>query len=132
MSEKYKGGVIVPNQRGAHGLMQLLMFHNREQIDLVYYSHPYDIEVEVGFHFLIVLSAESFERTVKFYDAKQKELPLLVHIDTPGALENYDHGRVYPGVEVMTIRQAAFDGNPDVTLELNLFPKIVKRLRESA
>lgn len=132
MTEKFKGGVIVPDTHGAHGLMQLLMFHNREQIDLVYYSHPYDVDVEHDFDFLIVLSAENFERTVRFYDAKQKELPLLVHIDTPGALESYDHARIYPGVDVLSIRQAALDGRPDVTLELNLFPKIIKRLRENA
>ncbi len=132
MSDKIKGAVIVPDQQGAHGLVQLLTLYNRAKMDLSYYRHPYDIDVAIPFDFVIALSAENFERVVKFYDAKQHALPLLVHIDTPGALESYDHGRVYPGVEVLTIRQAPLENSPDVTLEINLFGKIIKRLRQDS
>lgn len=132
MTDKIKGAIVVPDQHGKHGLIQLLMLHNRAKVDLVYYRHPYDIDVTTEFSFVIVLSSENFERVVKFYDAKQQALPLLVHIDTPGALETYDHGRIYPGVEVLSIRQAPLEENPDVTLEINLFGKIMQHLKQSS
>lgn len=126
---KPRGGVVVPTDAGLAGLVQLLTVHARDRLAFDYYSHPYHIDVEIEYHFLIVLSVENFQSVVKYYDTKQRDLPLIVHIDTPAALENFDHARAYPGVEVMTLRRAALDdGGPDVTLEINLVGKVLDRL----
>jgi hypothetical protein len=128
-SEKLRGGVVVPTEEGVHGVVQLLTFHGKEQLDLVYYSHPYDIEAEEDYDFLIVLNVEHFKDVVKFYDIKRADLPLIVHIDTPQALATFDPRRAFPGVPVLPVHRASLANDaPDVTLELNLVGKIAMRL----
>lgn len=129
VQSKPRGGVVVPTDAGIAGLVQLLTAHARDRLAFDYYSHPYHIDVAIGYDFLIVLSLENFQGVVKYYDTKQRNLPLLVHIDTPAVLETFDHARAYPGVEVLTLRRAApDDSGPDVTLELNLVGKVLDRL----
>ncbi len=122
---RLRGGVVVPTDDGMHGLVQLLTSRAQGQLDLVYYSHPYDIEVAEDYDFLIVLCVQHFEDVIKFYDAKRVDLPLIVHIDTPSVLAHYDHQRAYPGVGVLPLPRATLaDPAPDITLELNLAGKI--------
>lgn len=126
---KPRGGVVVPTDARVAGLVQLLTAHARDRLAFDYYSHPYHIDVDIAYDFLIVLSVDHFQSVVKYYDTKQHDLPLIVHIDTPAALENFDHARAFPGVEVLTLRRAVLDdGGPDVTLELNLVGKVLDRL----
>jgi len=127
---KLQGGVVVPTDQGGHGMVQLLTFYARDQLDLMYYSHPYDVDVNKDFDFLIVLSVEHFQDVIKFYDIKQADLPLIVHLDTPYALAQFNHQRAYPGVPVLSLPRATTAAHaPDVTLELNLVGKIEARLR---
>lgn len=129
-SPKPHGAVVVPTDEGVAGLVQLLTFHALGKLEFDYYSHPYDIDVDVNFDFLMVLSVETFKGVVKYYDVKQHDLPLIVHIDTPYELATFDHARAFPGVEVLTIRRASLDDtSPDVTLELNLVGKINQYLK---
>ena len=122
------GGVIVPDDPGARGIIQLLTHKMRNRVALAYYPHAYDIDLGDPHDFMIVLSLADFERVVRFYDLKRERIPLMVHIDTPDELITIDYARLYPGIDVLPVPQAPLGAAPDTTLELNLFGKILKRL----
>lgn len=122
------GGVIVPDDPGARGIIQLLTYKMRNRVALAYYPHAYDIDLDDPHDFLIVLSLADFERVIRYLDLKRQPIPLMVHIDTPDVLTSIDYARLYPGIGVLPVPQAPLGATPDTTLEINLFAKIVQRL----
>ncbi len=126
---KQRGGVIVSTHQHTHGLIELLAAPVREKIELVYYPHPYQIEAEHAYDFIIVLSLDDLRSVIKFYDVKRLPLPLIVHVDTPDALQHIRHNILFPGVRVLRIPQVGLDSEPGVTLEVNLFAKVLDMLQ---
>jgi hypothetical protein len=129
---KLRGGVIVPEDPGAHGIIQLLTYQMRRRVNLAYYPHAYDVDLNNPHNFLIVLSLADLQRVIRFYDQQQETIPLIVHIDTPEALSEIEHTRLFPGVDVLPVPQAPMGATPDTTLELNLLAKIIQRLNGKA
>lgn len=126
---RLRGAIVIPMDDGVHGVAQLLTYHERKFVDLDYYSHPYDINADKAYDFVLVLTVPSFEMVIKFYDAKRRDLPLVVHVDTPEMLEYFDHRRAYPGIPVLAVPRATLAyTDPDVTLELHLVSKIMECL----
>ncbi len=126
---RLRGAIVIPLDDGVHGVAQLLTYHERRLVDLDYYSHPYDVNVDKAYDFVLVLTVPTFEMVIKFYDAKRRDLPLVVHVDTPEMLDYFDHARAYPGINVLAVPRATLDyHDPDVTLELHLVSKIMAHL----
>jgi hypothetical protein len=126
--KKPRGGVITSEAHHMHGVVQLLTFHLRNRLELVYYPHPNDIEVAEDYDFVIALSLDDLRAVIKHYDAKQHPVPLLLHIDEPETLHDLDYTRLFPRIEVAPIAQANLDAQPGVTLQLGLFSQIIERL----
>ncbi|NLF77291.1 MAG: hypothetical protein GX573_16465 [Chloroflexi bacterium] len=126
---KLRGGVLLAADRDSHSIIALLTFHVREALDLVYYQHPSEINVENRYDFLVALSSDDLAALVHYYQMRAHALPLLVHIDQPEVLYQVQHEALFPGVEVLRIPQANLSQEPDVTLELRLLDKIIDRLQ---
>lgn len=126
---KQRGAVIVATEHHTHGLIELLATPVRDKLELVYYPHPYQIEAERGYDFVIVLSLDDLRNVIKFYDVKRFELPLIVHVDSPDRLQTIRHDLLFPGVHVLRIPQIGLDAEPGVTLEVNLFAKVLDLLQ---
>jgi hypothetical protein len=129
-TRKWRGGVVVSDDRHSHGLIELLAAPVRERIDLTYYDHPYSIETDPAFDFVVVFSLDHVRGVIKLYDSKRCPLPLLVHVDSPANLQGLKHDLLFPGVRILTIPQAPFSDEPGVTLEINMFARILDLLRE--
>jgi hypothetical protein len=127
MSENKKrvGGVILSEGHHTHGLIELLAFHVRDRVEIVYYPHPYQIETERPHDFIVVLSLEDLRNVVKFYDAKRWDVPLIAHIDDPARLRDVRHDLLFPGIQVVAIPQANISTEPGVTLEVSMFARIL-------
>lgn len=128
MKNTLRGAVIIDNEIEAQGLIQLLTYHARQHLELLYFSHPYDIPDPEFYDFVLLVSVEMLASVVRLYDGRRYRLPLIVHLGTPHTLEGVDHSRLFPGVGVLPIQQAEFTMEPDITLELNLLGKIQERL----
>jgi hypothetical protein len=124
---KPRGGVLTSGQDNNRGLIELLTFHLRERLELVYYDHANEIDTSVRHDFIVVFSLADLEAVVKFFDAKRQLIPLLVHIDEPEVLSGIRHDLLFPGIKILSTPQADLDSEPDVTLELSLFSQIVDR-----
>jgi hypothetical protein len=127
---KWRGGVVISDERHSRGLIELLAAPLRERIDLTYYGHPYGIETDPPFDFVIVFSLDDMRSVIKLYDSRRRALPLLVHVDSPANLQGLQHSRLFPGVRILAIPQALLSDEPGVTLEINLFARIFDLLRE--
>jgi hypothetical protein len=134
MAEDYNlsGGVIVPDNNSGRGIIHLLTHRMRRHVELVYYPHAYDIDLDRTHDFILLLSLDDLQRVIRFYDQKRRNLPLVIHVDTPDALIDIDHARLFPGVDVLPVAQAPLGATPDTTLELNLLAKIIARLNGEA
>lgn len=128
-SRKWRGAVIVSDQRHSHGLIELLAAPVREQMNLNYYEHPYGIEIEENHDFVVVFSLEPLRGVIRFYDTRRCPVPLLVHVDSPDNLRGLQHDILFPGLRVLAIPQALFNDEPGVTLEINLFARVIELLR---
>jgi hypothetical protein len=129
-NKKWRGGVVISDERHSRGLIELLAAPVREQIDLVYYDHAYKIELaDTSYDFVVVFSLDDLRHVIKFYDMKRVTLPLLVHVDNPDSLRGLQHDRLFPGVRILGIPQAPLDTEPGATLEINLFARIIDLLR---
>jgi hypothetical protein len=126
---KWRGGVVVAGERHGRGLVELLAAPVREQMDLNYYDHPYGIELENAHDFVVVFSLDDLRSVIKLYDTKRSTLPLLVHVDSPDNLRGLKHDVLFPGIRILGIPQAPLDDEPGVTLELNVFARIIELLR---
>jgi hypothetical protein len=129
-TRKWRGGVVISDDRHSHGLIELLAAPVRDRIDLVYYDHPYNIETDPAFDFVIVFSLDNVRGVIKLYDSKRCSLPLLVHVDSPVVIRGLRHDRLYPGVRILPIPQAPLSDEPGVTLEINMFAQILELLRQ--
>jgi hypothetical protein len=129
-TRKWRGGVVVADDRHSHGLIELLAAPVRERIDLTYYDHPYGIETDLVFDFVIVFSLDNVRNVIKLYDSKRAPLPLLVHVDSPINIRGLQHDRLFPGVPILAIPQTPLRDEPGVTLEINLFARIFELLRD--
>ncbi|MBN1200404.1 MAG: hypothetical protein JXJ20_00985 [Anaerolineae bacterium] len=127
-SGKMHGGAIHSGNQNTFGIVELLTHHYQNQLELVYYTHPKEIEVEAQHEFIIVLSLHDLEQVIRHYDDKRCPLPLIVHINEPDVMQNINHRRMFPGVEIMPVEQANLANDPDITLELSLLAKIMDRL----
>jgi hypothetical protein len=130
LTRKWRGGVVISDERHSRGLIELLAAPVRERIDLTYYDHPYGIETDPAYDFLIVFSLDNMRSVIKFYDSKRRPLPLLVHVDNPASLQGLQHNRLFPGLRILAIPQATLSDEPGVTLEINLFARILDLLHE--
>ncbi|MBN1680747.1 MAG: hypothetical protein JW966_10670 [Anaerolineae bacterium] len=130
MSEERKlsGGVITSEDQHTHGVMELLTAPVRHRIVLAYYTHPNEIETDHGHDFIAVFSCKDLESVIKTFDARRLPLPLMVHVDDPFVLNRLRYDLLFPGVDVMLLGQARLSGVPDVTLELDLYDKLMQRL----
>ena len=133
MSQKHnqRGAVVVSTGHHTHGLIELLAAPVRDQIELIYYPHPYQIETESGYDLVIVLSLDDLRNVIKFYDVKRCALPLIVHVDSPEVLHDMRHDILFPGVRVLKIPQVGLDAEPGVTLEVNLFAQVLDLLQNN-
>jgi hypothetical protein len=129
-TRKWRGGVVVSDDRHSRGLIELLAAPVRDQIELTYYDHPYGIETDPAFDFVIVFSLDNVRSVIKLYDSKRSLLPLLVHVDSPINIRGLEHARLFPGVQILAIPQALLSDEPGVTLEITLFERIFDLLRE--
>ncbi len=127
--KKWRGGVVISDERHSRGLIELLAAPVRERIDLTYYDHPYGIETDPPYDFVVVFSLDNVRSVIKFYDSKRSPLPLLVHVDSPDNIRGIQHDRLFPGVRILAIPQTPLDDEPGVTLEINLFARIIELLR---
>jgi len=125
---KLCGGVVVFADRHTHGLIELLTYRSRDRLEMVYYSHPYDIDLDQKHDFIIVQSPEDLDNVVRFFQTRQHVIPLIVHIDRPEVLQNLNHKAKWPGIDVIRVPQADLADDPDITLELGLMEKIIQRL----
>jgi hypothetical protein len=130
LSRKWRGSVVISDERHSRGLIELLAAPVRERIDLTYYDHPYGIETDPPYDFVIVFSLDNMRSVIKLYDSKRRALPLLVHVDSPANLQGLQHSRLFPGVRILAIPQAPLSDEPGVTLEINLFARILDLLHE--
>lgn len=130
--QKRRGGVIVAPDHHTHGLIGLLATPVRDQLDLMFYHHPYQIDLDRRHDFIIVLSLHDLRTVIKFYDAKRCDLPLIVHIDSPEVIESTRYEILFPGVNIHPVGQAGLDVEPGVTLEVNTFAQILDLLRDEA
>jgi hypothetical protein len=130
LSRKWRGSVVISDERHSRGLIELLAAPVRERIDLTYYDHPYGIETDPPYDFVIVFSLDNMRSVIKLYDSKRRALPLLVHVDSPANLQGLQHSRLFPGVRILAIPQAPLSDEPGVTLEINLFARIFDLLHE--
>jgi aromatic ring-cleaving dioxygenase len=129
-NKKWRGGVVISDERHSRGLIELLAAPVREQIDLTYYSHPYNVEIDPPHDFIVIFSLDDLRSVIRFYDTKRSTLPLLVHVASPDDLRDLHHDKLFPGVRILGIPQAPLDAEPGVTLEINLFARIIDMLRK--
>jgi hypothetical protein len=129
-TRKWRGGVVISDERHSRGLIELLAAPVRERIELIYYNHPYGIETDPAFDFVVVFSLNNLRGVIKLYDSRRCTLPLLVHVDSPTNLQGLDHDRLFPGVRILAIPQVPLTDEPGVTLEINLFARILDLLGE--
>jgi hypothetical protein len=128
LTQKWRGGVVISDERHSRGLIELLAAPVRERINLTYYDHPYSIETDPAYDFVVVFSLDNVRSVIKLYDSKRRILPLLVHVDSPGNLQGLQHHRLFPGVRILAIPQVPLSDEPGVTLEINLFARILDLL----
>jgi hypothetical protein len=129
-NRKWRGGVVISDERHSRGLIELLAAPVREQMDLAYYDHAYKIELnDSRYDFVVVFSLEDLRNVIRYYDMKRTALPLLVHVDSPDYLRGLRHDKLFPSVRVLEIPQAPLSTEPDATLEINLFARIIDLLR---
>jgi hypothetical protein len=121
-----RGGVITSFEKRSYGVIELLAVKLRDRIHIIHYGHPNEIDVN-ALHFMIVFSPDDLARTVATYHARHKAPPLIIHIDTPGALQAMDYAVQFPNVEIAPIEQADLTSK-DVTLQLDLFEQIIEYL----
>jgi hypothetical protein len=124
---KLQGGAIVSHEQHSHGIIELLTYRFRDRVSLIYYYHPFEIDLSRYFQFLIVLSLEDLEHTAKYYRLKQRRLPPVVHIGTPEALLCAAHQTRFPDLEIVPLRQADL-ADKDVTLQLTQFERFIDGL----
>jgi hypothetical protein len=127
---KRRGGVIIAPDHHTYGLIGLLATPVRDQLDLVFYHHPYQIDLDTPHDFIIVLSLNDLRTVIKFYDAKRLDLPLIVHIDAPEVVECTRYAILFPGVNIHPVAQVALDAEPGVTLQVNTFAQILDLLHD--
>jgi hypothetical protein len=130
-TKKLQGGVIVADGHHTHGLIEMLAFHVRDRVEIAYYPHPYQIDLDHPHDFIVVLSLDDLRNVVKFYDAKRQDLPLIAHIDDPATLRRIRHDALFPGVKVVPIPQANLNAEPGVTLEVSMFANILNLLTKA-
>ena len=130
LPRKWRGCVVISDERHSRGLIELLAAPVRERIDLTYYNHPYGIETDPPFDFVVVFSLDNLRSVIKLYDSKRRPVPLLVHVDNPANLYGLQHTRLFPGLRILAIPQATLSDEPGVTLEINLFARILDLLHE--
>ncbi len=128
-NKKWRGAVVISDQRHSRGLIELLAAPVREQVDLNYYDHPYGIESDEAYDFVVAFSLDDLRSVIKFYDTKRCSLPLLVHVDSPDRLRGLQHDKLFPGIRILGIPQTPLDDEPGVTLEINLFARVLDMLR---
>ena len=128
-NRKLYGGAVLSNGDRAYGMMELLTFHVRDRLDLVYYPHPYDIDVYASHDFIMVFSLKELREVVKFYTTHRQPIPLLVHVDALDVLHVMRHEYLFPGLKVLPIPRTLFgNGDPDVTLNLSVVNRIIASL----
>lgn len=129
-NKKWRGGVVISNDRHSRGLIELLAAPVREQIDLAYYDHAYQVELEnVQYDFIVAFSLDDLRSVIRFYDMKRQSLPLLVHVGSPDEMRGLQHDKLFPGLRILGIPQAPLDAEPGATLEINLFARVIDLLR---
>ena len=128
-TRQLRGGILAERE-DARGMVALLTTHLRHHFELVFYTTPTDIDTATRHDFLLLFSLPELEAVVRYFGSKDRDLPLVVHVDRPAVLRDIDHAKQFPGLRVLVVPQADLNSEPDVTLELDLFAKIRERLRE--
>jgi hypothetical protein len=128
-TRKLYGAAVLSSNEKARGIMDLLIYHVRNRLNLVYYPHPDDIDIYAPHDFIMVFSLKSLREVVRFYASKRQPMPLLVHVNSPEELQSVRHQRLFPDIRILPIPQALFGaGDPDVTLDLSLLDRIAASL----
>ncbi len=125
-TNKLQGGVVVSEEKRSYGVVELLAHHVRDRIELIYYVHPYEIDIN-RHRFIIVFSVQDLALVVKTYYLKSAPVPMIIHIDEPGVLSRIDYAAQFPGVEIAPIEQANLT-DKDGTLKISLFQEIIESL----
>ena len=128
MNKKLPGGVITSFERRSHAVVELLGLRLRDRLDLAFYNHPHEIDIERD-RFIIVFALDDLAHVITTYQAKQIPPPLVIHIDTPEAIRGFDYAARFPYVEVAPIEQAELT-SPDITLKIELFQQIIEYLEQ--
>ncbi len=127
-SRKLFGGVVATPGQDSQAVVALLSHYVRDRLELAYYAHPKEIDLHRRHDFLIVLSVGDLEGVARLYTGNGHAAPVIVHIDEPAILQHIDHARFFPGLEIVSIEQANLTAQPDVTLRLDLFRRVVESL----
>jgi hypothetical protein len=125
-TRKIQGGVIVSDEKRSHGVVELLAHRVRNRIELIYYVHPYEIDI-TRHQFIIVFSVQDLARVVKTYYLKAAPAPLIIHIDEPDVLSRMDYATRFPEIEIAPIEQSNL-ANKEGTLKFALFQEIIESL----
>jgi hypothetical protein len=126
---KLFGGAVLSREDRAYRMTELLIFHVRNRLELMYYPHAYDIDSHAAHDFIMVFSLKSLREVVEFYTSSQQPIPLLVHVNSPEELQSVRHQRLFPGIRILPVPQALFGaGDPDVTLDLSVVDNILESL----
>lgn len=127
-SNKPYGGVIAAPDRPAEAIVALLSHHIRDRFDLVYYPHAKEIPPERHHHFMVVFSVGDLDVVVRRYRGNGHATPVIIHVDEPDMLKHIDYKAFFPDFEVIPIEQADLTAQPDITLRLDLFRRVIEAL----
>lgn len=123
------GGVIAAPNHHAEAVVTLLTHHIRDRFDLAYYPHANDIASHPRHHFIVVFSVGDLEAVARRYRANNGGAhPVLIHVDEPEMLGHIDYKGFFPDFEVIPIEQADLTAQPDITLRLDLFKRVIEAL----
>lgn len=126
-ARKLFGGVIAAPNEHAQAIFTLLSHHVRGRFDMAYYGHANEIDAQHKHDFLVVFSVGDLEAVTQRY-RENGNTPLIIHVDEPAILEQIDHEAFFPGLEVIAIEQADLTAQPDITLRLDLFRRVIEAL----
>lgn len=124
---KVQGAVVFTPDWDIHAALALLTVRLLDQVTYAHYNRPNEINTEKSFDFLILASLKDLEQAIHHFRSKGHPLPLIIHLVETKDVETIDHKALFPDVEIVPIKQANLDIDPDTTLQLKVFEEVVDR-----
>ncbi|NLE50874.1 MAG: hypothetical protein GX613_05650 [Chloroflexi bacterium] len=122
------GGVIAAPGQHAQAVITLLSHHVRGRFEIAYYAHANEIDHVQQHDFFVVFSVGDLEAVAHHYGADGQQKPVIVHVDEPKMLAQVDHAAFFPDLDVISIEQADLTAQPDITLRLDVFRRVIEAL----